>query len=137
MNVADVSFQFQVAGRLVMVNPTGSGNVNDTYLAIFRTTFSEERFIVQRMMMNEMGNAVRTQRAVVMVFPFPLRRIQRFRRFSCGLKSSQASLDRNCQRVVREIGKGPAPLICRRRHGQRKRGAKTLRTGQSALGMRR
>lgn len=48
MNVADVSFQFQVAGRLVMVNPTGSGNVNDTYLAIFRTTFSEERFIVQR-----------------------------------------------------------------------------------------
>jgi Ser/Thr protein kinase RdoA (MazF antagonist) len=31
-----------------MVNPTGSGNVNDTYLAIFRTTFSEERFIVQR-----------------------------------------------------------------------------------------
>ncbi len=48
MNVADVSFQFRVAGRLVMVNPTGSGNVNDTYLAIFRTTFSEERFIVQR-----------------------------------------------------------------------------------------
>ncbi len=48
MNVADVAFQFQVAGRLVMVNPTGSGNVNDTYLAIFRTTFSEERFIVQR-----------------------------------------------------------------------------------------
>ncbi|MFO7534511.1 MAG: phosphotransferase [Kiritimatiellia bacterium] len=48
MNVADVSFQFQVAGRQVMVNPTGSGNVNDTYLAIFRTTFSEERFIVQR-----------------------------------------------------------------------------------------
>ncbi len=48
MNVSDVSFQFQVAGRQVMVNPTGSGNVNDTYLAIFRTTFSEERFIVQR-----------------------------------------------------------------------------------------
>lgn len=48
MNVADVAFQFQVAGRLVMVKPTGSGNVNDTYLAIFRTTFSEERFILQR-----------------------------------------------------------------------------------------
>ena len=30
------------------VEPTGDGNVNDTYLAIFRTTFSEERFIVQR-----------------------------------------------------------------------------------------
>jgi hypothetical protein len=32
----------------VTVEPYGSGNVNDTYLAIFRTTFSEQRFIVQR-----------------------------------------------------------------------------------------
>lgn len=37
-----------MAGRLVTVEPTGDGNVNDTYLAIFRTTFSEERIIVQR-----------------------------------------------------------------------------------------
>jgi len=48
MNVADVANQFSVAGKLVMVQPTGTGNVNDTYLAIFRTTFSEERFILQR-----------------------------------------------------------------------------------------
>lgn len=40
--------RFEVAGRLVTVEPTGSGNVNDTYLAICRTTFSEERFILQR-----------------------------------------------------------------------------------------
>jgi len=40
--------QFDVAGRLVNVANTGRGNVNDTYLAIFRTTFSEERFILQR-----------------------------------------------------------------------------------------
>jgi Ser/Thr protein kinase RdoA (MazF antagonist) len=43
-----VAEKFQVAGRLVMITPTGSGNVNDTYLAIFRTTFSEERIIIQR-----------------------------------------------------------------------------------------
>ena len=40
--------QFDVKGRLVTVESTGSGNVNDTYLVIFRTTFSEERFILQK-----------------------------------------------------------------------------------------
>ncbi len=39
---------FSVSGRLVLTLPTGNGNVNDTYVAIFRTTFSEERVIVQR-----------------------------------------------------------------------------------------
>ncbi|MDP6490615.1 MAG: aminoglycoside phosphotransferase, partial [Kiritimatiellia bacterium] len=48
MNPAGIAVQFSVAGRPVSVSPTGSGNVNDTYLAIFRTTFSEERFILQR-----------------------------------------------------------------------------------------
>ena len=32
--------------------PYSGGNVNDTYLAIFRTTFSEERFILQRLNRN-------------------------------------------------------------------------------------
>ncbi|HQC53369.1 MAG TPA: aminoglycoside phosphotransferase, partial [Lentisphaeria bacterium] len=40
--------RFQVDGRLVTVEATGSGNVNDTYLVTFRTIFSEERFILQR-----------------------------------------------------------------------------------------
>lgn len=40
--------RFDVAGRLVTVNYAGGGNINDTYLAIFRTVFSEERFILQR-----------------------------------------------------------------------------------------
>lgn len=40
--------QFDIAGRLVTINAHGSGNVNDTYLAVFRTTFSEERVIIQR-----------------------------------------------------------------------------------------
>lgn len=39
--------EFNVAGRLVTVGATGDGNVNDTYLVVFRTTFSEERFILQ------------------------------------------------------------------------------------------
>lgn len=48
MKAALMAQQFDVAGRLVTVESTGRGNVNDTYLAIFRTTFSEERFILQR-----------------------------------------------------------------------------------------
>ncbi len=43
---------FDVQGRLVGVTPAGSGNVNDTYVAVFRTTFSEERFIVQKLNLN-------------------------------------------------------------------------------------
>ncbi len=40
---------FNVSGRLVTINPTGSGNVNDTFLAIFRNTFAEEQVILQRL----------------------------------------------------------------------------------------
>jgi len=49
MKAALMAQQFDVAGRLVTVENTNSGNVNDTYLVIFRTTFSEERFILQRL----------------------------------------------------------------------------------------
>jgi Ser/Thr protein kinase RdoA (MazF antagonist) len=48
MKAALIAQQFDVPGRLVTVETTGDGNVNDTYLAVFRTTFSEERFILQR-----------------------------------------------------------------------------------------
>lgn len=48
MKAALMAQRFDVAGRLVTVDPTGFGNVNDTYLAVFRTVFSEERFILQR-----------------------------------------------------------------------------------------
>ncbi|HHU16050.1 MAG: aminoglycoside phosphotransferase family protein [Kiritimatiellae bacterium] len=40
--------QFEISGRLVTINPTGSGNVNDTFLGIFRNTFAEEQVILQR-----------------------------------------------------------------------------------------
>ncbi|MBW7864706.1 MAG: aminoglycoside phosphotransferase family protein [Candidatus Hydrogenedentes bacterium] len=48
MKAALIAPKFDVAGRLVTVEHMGNGNVNDTYLAIFRTTFSEERVIIQR-----------------------------------------------------------------------------------------
>ncbi len=44
--------RFNVGGKLVSVEAAGSGNVNETYLAIFRTVFSEERFILQRINAN-------------------------------------------------------------------------------------
>jgi Ser/Thr protein kinase RdoA (MazF antagonist) len=48
MQLTQIAGQFSIAGRLVTMSPVGSGNVNDTYLAIFRTHFSEERVVVQR-----------------------------------------------------------------------------------------
>lgn len=48
MRLERVAERFAVPGRLVTVQPLAGGNVNDTYLAVFRTTFSEERVILQR-----------------------------------------------------------------------------------------
>ena len=48
MKPAKVAEQFEVSGLLASIRPAGSGNVNDTYLAVFRTHFSEERIIIQR-----------------------------------------------------------------------------------------
>ena len=48
MSANKVAAQFDVPGRLVTIQPLGSGNVNDTYRVIMRTTFSEEQFVLQR-----------------------------------------------------------------------------------------
>ncbi|HOH41519.1 MAG TPA: hypothetical protein PLZ53_00280 [Candidatus Hydrogenedentes bacterium] len=48
MKTHHIAQKFDVAGRAVTLEHTGEGNVNDTYLAIFRTVFSEERFILQK-----------------------------------------------------------------------------------------
>ncbi|MBI5630994.1 MAG: aminoglycoside phosphotransferase family protein [Elusimicrobia bacterium] len=48
VDLTSVARQFRFPGRLVTIQPLGSGNVNDTFLAVFRTPFSEERGIVQR-----------------------------------------------------------------------------------------
>lgn len=48
MTLENVAMQFDVPGRLAGIRPLGSGNVNDTYLAVFRTHFSEARVVIQR-----------------------------------------------------------------------------------------
>ena len=48
MIAESIATQFEVPGRLVALQPIGTGNVNDTYRVIQRTTFSEEQFILQR-----------------------------------------------------------------------------------------
>jgi hypothetical protein len=42
-----VAGQFDVPGTPVGMFPVGSGNINDTYLSIYRTSFSETRCIIQ------------------------------------------------------------------------------------------
>lgn len=39
---------FDIPGHLVTVVPIGNGNINDTFLGIFRNTFSETQVILQR-----------------------------------------------------------------------------------------
>ena len=48
MIAESIATQFDVPGRLVALRTIGSGNVNDTYRVILRTTFSEEQYILQR-----------------------------------------------------------------------------------------
>lgn len=48
MLVEDITRKFNVPGRLALLRQHGSGNVNDTYMAVFRTPFSEQRVILQR-----------------------------------------------------------------------------------------
>lgn len=52
MNASLIAKQFEVNGQLVSAVPYGSGNINDTYHVIFRTSYSERRFILQRIRKN-------------------------------------------------------------------------------------
>ena len=40
--------KFNVKGRLVTLVPFGNGNINDTYLGVFRNTFTETQVVLQR-----------------------------------------------------------------------------------------
>jgi hypothetical protein len=44
--------KFNVKGRLVALQPFGNGNINDTFLAIYRNTFTETQVILQRINRN-------------------------------------------------------------------------------------
>ena len=48
MNLEKIAQQFDLHGRLASIRPISTGNVNDTYIAVFRTHFSEERVVIQR-----------------------------------------------------------------------------------------
>ena len=45
---AIIAQQFNIEGRVFSVEPLGHGNVNDTYIVIYRTVFSEQRIVLQR-----------------------------------------------------------------------------------------
>ena len=44
--------RFNIKGRLVALQPFGNGNINDTFLAIYRNTFTETQVILQRVNRN-------------------------------------------------------------------------------------
>ena len=48
MDLSVLVNRFNIKGRLVALQPVGSGNINDTYLAIYRNTFTETQVILQR-----------------------------------------------------------------------------------------
>ena len=52
MELALLVNRFNVKGRLVTLVPFGNGNINDTFLAVFRNTFTETQLILQRVNRN-------------------------------------------------------------------------------------
>ncbi len=48
MSLSVMINRFNVKGRLVTLIPFGSGNINDTFLAVFRNTFTETQVVLQR-----------------------------------------------------------------------------------------
>jgi len=52
MDLSVLINKFSVTGRLVALQPFGNGNINDTFLAIYRNTFTETQVILQRVNRN-------------------------------------------------------------------------------------
>ena len=48
MDLSLLMEKFNVKGRLVTLAPFGSGNINDTFLAVYRNTFTETQVVLQR-----------------------------------------------------------------------------------------
>ena len=48
MNLSLLMDGFNVKGRLVTLVPFGNGNINDTFLAVYRNTFAETQVVLQR-----------------------------------------------------------------------------------------
>ena len=82
MQAAFMAQRFQVAGRLVTVDATGSGNVNETFQAIFRTVYSEERFFLQRISPNVFREPERVMKNMLYVTSFVHQRLEEEAAFS-------------------------------------------------------
>lgn len=48
MDISLLINRFNVKGRLVTLVPFGNGNINDTFLGVFRNTFTETQVVLQR-----------------------------------------------------------------------------------------
>ena len=48
MELTLLANKFNVKGRLVTLVPFGNGNINDTFLAVYRNTFTETQLVLQR-----------------------------------------------------------------------------------------
>ena len=48
MDLSLLMERFNVKGRLVTLVPFGNGNINDTFLAVYRNTFTETQVVLQR-----------------------------------------------------------------------------------------
>ena len=48
MDLSLMMERFNVKGRLVTLVPFGNGNINDTFLAVYRNTFTETQVVLQR-----------------------------------------------------------------------------------------
>jgi len=82
LKAALIAPKFDLAGRLVTVEVLGDGNVNDTYLAIFRTTFSEERIVLQRINQRVFPNPEYIMKNMMMVTEHVHRRLEAEAHFS-------------------------------------------------------
>ncbi len=52
MELSVLMNEFNIKGRLVSLAPFGNGNINDTFLAIYRNTFTETQVILQKVNKN-------------------------------------------------------------------------------------
>ncbi|MBQ4480404.1 MAG: aminoglycoside phosphotransferase family protein [Victivallales bacterium] len=82
MQAAFMAQRFQVAGRLVTVDAIGGGNVNETYQAIFRTVYSEERFFLQRISPNVFSEPEHVMENMLYVTSFAHQRLEEEASFS-------------------------------------------------------
>ena len=81
-----IARQFQVDGNLVSVTPYGTGHINYTYCAVFRTADSETRVILQHINEN--------------IFKNPPAMMENIQRVSAHLSSKAASDEDRARRVL-------------------------------------